>query len=80
MDIEITKSYKLPESYLFRRGISESIRFDEVTITGKLTQNDYSKDLEFTLVDKVWLLMKSIFEERTFSFSENGLIIEHKKI
>lgn len=80
MDIEITKSYKLPKSHLFRRGISESIQFDEVTIIGKLTQNDYNKDLEFTLVDKVWLLMKSIFDERTFSLSENGLIIEHKKI
>lgn len=79
MDIEITKSYKLPESHLFRRGISESIQFDEVTIIGKLTQNDYSKDLEFTLVDKVWLLMKSIFENRTFSFLDNGLIIEHIK-
>ena len=78
MDIEITKSYKLPKSHLFRRGISESIPFDEVTITGKLTQNDHNKDLEFTLVDKVWLLMKSIFDERTFSLSENGLIIEHK--
>lgn len=80
MDIEITKGYKLPESHLFRRGIPESIPFDEVTITGKLTQNDYKKNLEFTVVEKVWLLMKSIFDERTFSLSENGLIIEHKKI
>lgn len=80
MDVEITKSYKLSESHLFRKSISESIPFDEVIITGKLTQNDYKKDLEFTLIDKVWLLMKSIFEERTYSFSENGLIIEHKKI
>ena len=79
MDIEITKTYKLPESHLFRRGTSESIQFDELTITGKLTQNDESKKLEFTLVDKVWLLMKSIFEDKMFSFSENGLIIEHRK-
>lgn len=79
MEIEITKSYKLPESKLFRQGINESISLDEVTITGKLTQNDESKNLEFTLVDKVWLIMKSMFEERTFSFSEIGLIIEHKK-
>lgn len=79
MEIEITKSYKLQESQLFRRGINESIRLDIVTITGKLTQTDESKNLEFTLVDKVWLIMKSIFEERTFSFSENGLIVEHKK-
>lgn len=79
MEIEITKSYKLPESKLFRQGINEGIKLDVVTIIGKLTQNDESKKLEFTLVDKVWLIMKSIFEERTFSFSENGLIVEHKK-
>lgn len=79
MDIKITKSYKLPESHIFRRGIPESIQFDEFTFTGKLTQNDYSKNLELSLVEKVWLLMKSIFEERTFSLSENGIIIEHKK-
>jgi hypothetical protein len=48
-------------------------------ITGKLTKRDESKNLEFRLVDKVWLIMKSFFEEKTFSFSENGLIIEHKK-
>jgi hypothetical protein len=79
MGIEITKSYILPESHLFRRGINESIQFDEVAITGQSTQNDYSKNLEFRLVDKVWLIMKSIFEERTFTLSENGLIKEHKK-
>lgn len=79
MDIEITKRYELPESRLYRRGIHESIEIDDVIITGKLTQNDESKNLEFRLVDKVWLIMKSIFEEKTFSFSESGLIIEHKK-
>ena len=79
MEVEISKSYQLPQSQLFRRGISESIEFDEVIITGKLTDRDESKKMEFRLVDKVWLLMKSIFEEKTFSFSESGLIIEHKK-
>ena len=79
LEIEIIKSYKLPESQFFRRGINESIRLDVVIITGKLTQNDESENIEFTLVDKVWLIMKSIFDERSFSFSESGLIVEHKK-
>lgn len=78
MEVEISKPYQLTQSRLFRRGINESIEFDEVIITGKLTKRDESKKLEFRLVDKVWLLMKSIFEEKTFSFSESGLIIEHK--
>jgi hypothetical protein len=79
MEVEISKPYQLPQSRLFRRGISESIEFEEVIITGKLTKRDESKKLEFRLVDKVWLLMKSIFEAKTFSFSKSGLIIEHKK-
>lgn len=78
LEIEMTKSYKVPESQLYRQGIHEAIEIDDIIITGKLTQNDESKNLEFTLVDKVWLIMKSIFEEKTFSFSENGLIIEHE--
>ena len=78
MELEITKTYNLSESRLFRRGINESIAFDEITITGKLTKRDESKNLEFRLVDKVWLIMKSIFEEKTFSFSEGGVIVERK--
>ncbi len=79
LEIEITKRYKVLESRLYRRGIHDPIEIYDIIITGKLTQNDESKNLEFRLVDKVWLLMKSIFEEKTFSFSESGLIIEHKK-
>ena len=71
---------KLAESHLFRRGISESIQIDKVTITGKLTQSDESKKLEFRLVDKVWLIMKSIFDNRRFSFSDHGIIVEHSEI
>jgi hypothetical protein len=32
---------------------------------------------EFKLVDQVSMIMKSIFEERTFRISENGFIIEN---
>ena len=77
MEIEITKTYILPGSHLFRSGLTESIEFDEFIVTGKLTVRDESKKLEYSLVDKVWLIMKSIFDNREFSFSENGIIIEH---
>lgn len=79
MEIEITKRYKLQESRLYRRGIHEAIEIEDITITGKLTQNDESKNLEFRLVDKVWLIMKSLFDNRRFSFSEGGLILENRK-
>ena len=78
MEVEITKRYKVPESRIYRLGIVEAIEIEDIIITGKLTQSDESKNVEFRLVDKVWLIMKSIFDEKTFSFSENGMILEHK--
>ena len=66
MGIEITRNYEFPESQLFRRGISNGILVDAIAITGKLIQHDESKNLEFRLVDNVWLIMKSIFDNRKF--------------
>lgn len=79
MDKEIIKNYKVPESRLCNRLTDNTFELDEITLTGQLGKRNESKNLTFTLVDKVWLIMKSIFEERTFTFSENGLLIEHKK-
>jgi restriction endonuclease len=76
---ELTRKYKIPGSKLFNRQTEEKINLDEITFTGQLTESDDNRNLQFNIIDKVWLLMKSIFDERTFSFSENGLIIEHKK-
>jgi len=74
----LSGKYKIPGSKLLNRKTGERIDLDEILFTGKLTEIDDDRNLKFNIVDKVWLLMKSIFEERTFSFSENGLIVEHK--
>ena len=74
----LTGKYKIPESKLLNRQTGEKRDLDEILFTGQITECDEDRNLEYTIVDKVWLLMKSIFEERTFSFLENGLIIEHK--
>lgn len=74
----LTKNYKIPASKLLNRQTGEQIDLDELLFTGQLTESDDDRHLNYTIVDKVWLLMKSIFDERTFSFSENGIIIEHK--
>ena len=75
----ITKKYDTFNSTLLNRKTKESFSIDEVFFVGRLTKKDLSKSLMFTLVDEVWLIMKSIFDERTFSFSENGLIKENMK-
>lgn len=75
----LTGEYKIPNSMLLNRQTGEKVNLDEILFTGQLTESDDDRNLKYTIVDKVWLLMKSIFEERTFSFSENGIIIEQKK-
>lgn len=74
----LTGKYKIPESKLLNRQTGEKVDLDEILFTGQITESDDDRNLKYTIVDKVWLLMKSIFDERTFSFSENGIIIEHK--
>lgn len=76
---ELTKYYKIPNGVIYNRETKETLKIDGITFTGQLRVIDHNKNLKFTLVDKVWLIMKSIFNERTFTFTENGTIIENKK-
>lgn len=76
---ELTKHYKIPNGVLYNRETKESLKIDGITFTGQLRIRDDRKNLTFKLVDEVWLIMKSIFNERTFTFSKSGLIIENKK-
>jgi len=75
---KITKRFENTRGVLFNRQTKETTKIDGITATARLTNIDASKKIQLTLVDKVWLIMKSIFDERTFTFSENGFIIEHK--
>lgn len=75
----ITKRYDFPNRTLYNRQTQSSIKINYIIFTGHLRVSDESQNIKFMLVDQVWLIMKSIFEDRTFSFSENGVIVEHKK-
>ncbi len=79
MSEKIIKHYKISNGTLLNKQTKESLRIDGITFTGQLREIDASKNVKFTLIDQVWLIMKSIFDERTFSFSENGAIQENKK-
>ncbi|TSE02932.1 hypothetical protein FOF46_30310 [Aquimarina algiphila] len=78
MNEKITKRFENARGVRFNRQTKETTKIEGITITARLTKIDASKKKQFTLVDKVWLIMKSIFDERTFTFSENGFIIERK--
>lgn len=76
---KLTKHYKIPNGVIFNRETKETLKINEITFTGQLRETGDNKNLKFTLIDKVWLIMKSIFDERTFTITESGLIKENKK-
>lgn len=75
---KLTKYYEIPNGIIYNRETKERLKINGITFTGQLRKFDDNKNLKFKLVDKVWLIMKSIFDERKFVFSENGLIKEKK--
>ncbi len=74
-----TKHYEIPNGVIYNRETTETYKINGITFTGQLREAGDKKNLKFALVDQVWLIMKSIFNERTFTFTESGLIKENKK-
>ena len=74
----VKKSYEIPGGRLMNKQTNSSVGINLITFTGVLNKIDKSSNLKFTIVDQVWLIMKSLFEERTFTFSENGIIEEKR--
>lgn len=76
---QVTKRYEILGGRLINAKNNSAVEITGLTFTGVLKQIDSKNNRTFSLVDEVWLIMKSIFEEKTFSISENGIIIENKK-
>ena len=72
----IKKGYRVSGAELINKETNSKTKIKGIVFTGVLTKLD--ANLKFHLVDQVWLIMKSIFEERTFTISEKGIIKENK--
>jgi len=72
----ITKGYQLTGASLINEQTNSITKIKGIIFTGVLTKLD--ANLKFHLVDQIWLIMKSIFDKRTFTISENGIIKEDK--
>jgi hypothetical protein len=79
MSEKITRHYKISNGVLLNNLTKESLEIHGITFTGQLSKIDTSRNVKFTLIDQVWLIMKSIFDNRTFSFSGNGILKENRK-
>lgn len=73
----IVKDYKIPEGILLNKKTNSSVKIKGIIFIGVLIEKN--TDFKFSVVDQVWLIMKSIFEERTFTISKTGIITENKK-
>jgi len=75
----ITKRYEIEGGSLFNKMTNTLTKIKSVTFAGVLKKSDENSEIEFSLVDQVWFIMKSIFEGRTFKITEYGIIAENKK-
>jgi len=71
-----TKGYKLDGAHLINEKSKSKIKIRGIIFTGILTKLE--SKLKFYPVDQIWLIMKSIFEEKTFTISEKGVIREDR--
>ena len=72
----ISKRYETSEASLLNKKTNASVKIKGIIFTGILKKIDKDSNLKFSILDQVWLMMKSIFDERTFKITENGLIVE----
>lgn len=72
----IAKSYEYLGCKLHSADVLEQI--NKIDVTGMLTVQTMNSTKVYSIVDQVWLIMKSIFEQRTFLISESGYIAEHQ--
>lgn len=75
----ITKRYNGLNAFLIHAKENYPIKINSLSLTGVLTKTKSQHNSDILLTDNVSLIMKSIFEERTFSISEHGIIMEHRK-
>lgn len=74
----ITRRYELPFGSLLETKNSPVAEIKAIIFTGVLRKIDSNSNQTFALEDKVWLIMKSIFDGKSFTIFQGGLIQENK--
>lgn len=75
----ITKRYEIAGGTLLHKEGSSPAGIKSIVFTGVLNKINKNSNQVISVVDKVWLIMKSLFEGKSFSISENGFIVENRK-
>lgn len=72
--ISVSKEYSHDQCLLYFPTSIHQIK--SITYTGSLSVLDTNERKEFSIIDRVWLLMEKIFEQQTFVVSESGIIVD----
>lgn len=72
----ITIEYKFDDISLNNIETSESTPIESIVMTGVIEEREI--DLGWKQMDKTWLIMKSVFEDKIITVSEKGVIKESK--
>ncbi len=72
---KIVKEYfEFKDSNLTNTLTKKITQINGFTLTGKLTITNLDSQRQFNIVDEVWMIMKSLFENRSFTISKSGMI------
>jgi hypothetical protein len=74
----VQKYYELKDANLVNRMTKEKTQIRGFTLKGKLTLKNTDSKLELKLVDEIWMIMKSLFENNSFIISKMGMIKKDK--
>lgn len=73
----IEKKIRIPGSKLINNQTNKTVPIEGFIMKGSLTERE--SGLRFHAINEIWLIMKSIFEGKSFTITKNGDIIEDVK-
>lgn len=73
-DKKVNEYFKFKDGDLINTVTEMITQINGFTISGKLTVTNLDSQRNYNLVDEVWMIMKSLFEDRSVTISKTGLI------
>lgn len=73
----LVKDFEFPGARLVNTWSRKSVGINKITFTGAYIDRESEQRRTYDVVDKVWLVMKDLFEGKSFRFTENGILVQH---
>lgn len=70
----VNEYFEFKEGDLINTATEMITQISGFTLTGKLTVTNLDSQRHYNLVDEVWMIMKSLFEDKSYTISKTGLI------